>query len=754
MMKRYFLLLFILCLPLLGHTQVQFKLKPDVPVTTTANQLAYPWSGGLNTPQFSSIDLNKDGQPDLFIFDRTARKVYTWLAVQQNGTWKYSYAPEYEVFFPEELNAWVLLRDYNCDGLADIFTSTALGIRVYKQETAPAGQLKFALAADFLSYKSSSGNNINMQLNSSDVPAITDMDGDGDLDIVMAEFSDGYRLEHYRNMQTEQNLGCGALTFIQQSNWWGGITECEGCTNFRFGEECRGTTPHSASITQKAIAAPLHTGHSGSSILLLDTDGDGDKDLVMGGLECENLVFMQNRGDKDNAKMTDFEAFFPNATKPASFPVFPSAYYEDVTFDGIPDLLVAPTSTHDLNNINFEQSVWLYKNIGTADKPVFEFVQDDFLQQLMLDESEGAYPAFADLDGDGDLDMLVGNNVSFRNGIYTSSVSHYENTGTGTAPAFKLITKDYLNLSAKNWLNIRPAFADMNSDGAQDFVVTYFQKEGKSGSHYTSYYPNGAAKNAPVKYEPGYLKPTAITHPDAAGIAFFDADGDGDLDYVLGRKAGSLQLYLNTGNKVNPVYTLSETDFGKLETTSAQSNRYPAITDLDGNERADLLIVDDTGQLQVYLNITTNLTGKFTAQNQLLENALFDAPQATRFGKGLSITAAELGGAGKLYLTIGSINGGIYLLEQTAGFNGSLGTEALTLQAFPNPLHTSKNQQLTVQASEEVSINMYDVTGKKVYASPAISRTHRLPTPTGKGLYLIRGTTAADRQVITKVLIY
>lgn len=362
-MKNAFTLLFILwsATAALAQDSLQFRLRTDVPVVTAAGALSDPWSGGLNTPQFSTIDLNKDGQPDLFIFDRMLQKVYTWLAVQENGAWRYTYAPEYEVFFPEDLTSWVLLRDYDCDGLQDIFTSTPLGIRVFRQEETANGHLKFTLAEEALLY----GNrNINLQMNSADVPAITDMDGDGDLDVLITEFSLGYTLEAYRNLQAEEGLPCGTLKYVQQTNWWGGISECEDCNSFVFNAYCR-------------RAAPQHNAHSGSALLLLDLDADGDKDLLMGGLMCNDLVRMLNQGTPDNAMMRGFDMNFP-AARPASFNIFPAAYYEDVTFDGVPDLLVAPQSTYELDNINLAPSVWLYRNEGATNNPTFDFVQDDF----------------------------------------------------------------------------------------------------------------------------------------------------------------------------------------------------------------------------------------------------------------------------------------------------------------------------------------------------------------------------------------
>ncbi|GAB3823495.1 hypothetical protein GCM10028895_30510 [Pontibacter rugosus] len=271
-----------------------------------------------------------------------------------------------------------MLRDYNCDGLNDIFTSSPLGIRVFKQEEAGQGQLKFSLVTDALRYRNA---RVNMQMNSADVPAITDIDGDGDLDVLLTEFSQGYTMELYRNVQAEQGLPCGTLEFEQQSAWWGTITECDGCNNFKYGEYCN-------TLEAESIAKPMHSGHDGSSMLLLDTDGDGDKELVLGGMQCNDLVIMENQGTKNEALMSGFDPFFP-AVKPADFILYPAAFYEDVTFDGMPDLIVTPQVYRDMWNMDFKRSNWLYQNKGAIDKPEFSFVQEDFLQSKMIDLSEG-----------------------------------------------------------------------------------------------------------------------------------------------------------------------------------------------------------------------------------------------------------------------------------------------------------------------------------------------------------------------------
>ncbi|MCJ8165487.1 T9SS type A sorting domain-containing protein [Pontibacter sp. E15-1] len=744
-MKKYLSLLCLTFCTLAAAVAQQqepfkFRFRHDVPVAAPGKPLSAPWSGGLNTPQFSTIDLNKDGQEDLFIFDRQLQKVYTWLAVQQNGKWQYQYAPAYEVFFPAELESWVLLRDYNCDGLKDIFTSSPLGIKVYRQEAATQGQLQFSLAEEALFYNN---NHINLQMLSVDIPAITDIDNDGDLDVLIAEFSGGYTLELYRNQQAEENLACGTLQFVQQTNWWGRITECTGCNNYLFSAFCR-------------VAAPQHTGHDGSALLLLDMNADGDKDLVMSGVQCNNLVLMENEGTVENAEMTSFLPAFPAAT-PVAFTGFPAAYYEDVTFDGIPDMLVAPQAAQGIvQGVNYENSTWLYRNAGAANQPEFQFIQDDFLQGQMIDVGDGAFPAFADIDADGDLDMLVGNVAAPHGNMYSASLRFYRNTGTSTSPAFAVEDYDYLGLQQANLFNLKPAFADINGDGATDLVLTY--KTAQANSTRISFIPNKATKGQRAQYDFKDVQQLQAISENAAS-ALVDADTDGDLDLLLGKSDGSLLFYRNTGTMAAPVFTEEIASFGDVTQDYARRFLYPATADVDGDGIPDLLTTDESGTLRVYRNIAAALQGDaLTAETEVLENELLGATQATRFGKGQSITTAALGGENTLYLVIGTQGGGLYLLEQVSGNTGALPAPeaALTLAVYPNPADRGAVAVARMDASEPVVLQVYDAIGRQVYRSSGThTRSHTMPLQRLRaGIYIVRATSEDGRHVSGKLMVW
>lgn len=122
--------------------QTNFVRKDSIPVFLNSQQLSCAWTGGMNYAQFSDIDLNQDGIRDLFIFDRTGNKISTFINQGTPNQVAYVPAMQYVPQFPR-MRDWVLLRDYNCDGKVDIFTSRASQIQVYKNISTLATGLQF-----------------------------------------------------------------------------------------------------------------------------------------------------------------------------------------------------------------------------------------------------------------------------------------------------------------------------------------------------------------------------------------------------------------------------------------------------------------------------------------------------------------------------------------------------------------------------------------------------------------------------------
>jgi hypothetical protein len=155
-------------------------------------------SGGINAGQFGKIDLDNDGMEELAIFDRYNNTIRVF-AKKQN---QWQYLPHSPYLFPDDLDGFVLFRDYNRDGLYDIFTSTPFGIKVYQNISSPGVPVRWEIAQDFIRTKTVNGTT-NLQVNITDIPGIADIDSDGDLDIFVYNFATGGFIRFHRNLSEE-----------------------------------------------------------------------------------------------------------------------------------------------------------------------------------------------------------------------------------------------------------------------------------------------------------------------------------------------------------------------------------------------------------------------------------------------------------------------------------------------------------------------------------------------------------------------
>ena len=415
MKKKYFNILFIFILivvfvvnKLPAQKVYDYCFERDFSVTvldSAANPYNFPWVGGMNSCQFSTIDLNFDGIEDLFVFDRSRNKILTFINNGTPNTIDYYYAPGYERLFQQypPLTDWVMLKDFNCDGKKDLIAYSPGGIRIY--ENTSDTTLKFKLLTFSLNSFYYMGYS-NLYLSYVDFPGIADMDYDTDMDIT-AFYILGVRIHYHKNLAMEKFGRCDTLDYKLNRECWGYFTEHENSNILLLNDSfCLSLSPL-PKIPPLPVQEKIEK-HSGSTMLLLDLNGDSLYDLLLGDADYSNLIKVINGGTPDSTHMVSQDINFPSNTRPVDVKYFPVPSYIDIDNDSIYELVVSPFDPQHYLSEN-DNCVWLYENNGVNNNPVFSFVKESFLQEEMIDLGGGAYPVIFDYNNDGLDDLVVSN---------------------------------------------------------------------------------------------------------------------------------------------------------------------------------------------------------------------------------------------------------------------------------------------------------------------------------------------------------
>lgn len=724
-------LLLLLLAPFSLFAQFTYRLDQSIPVSVNEVELKRAWAGGLNSPQVSMMDLDLDGKEDVVIFDKSTAQIRTFRWVNDG----YEYAPQYEALFPSGLSTFVLLRDYDCDGKKDLFTFGQIGILVYQQVAVtgkPFGWKKLSF------YNSTTGlfsevlltkgftSKINLLPGTNDLPDFTDMDGDGDLDVLNMRFVSPGTAEYHRNFSMERYGTCDSLDLERQTSNWGGFLECS-CGKVAFqGQTC-------ADIGGR-------TNHNGGKALLsLDTDGDGDRDLLFNEEACSSLYGMENLGTTAVPVMDNL-SLFPSGA-PVSMPSYPAPYYEDVDHDGKKDLLVGlNVNVRTEPFTDFGSSLWRYRNTGTTGSPVFVLEQFNFLQDGMIEVGDLSAPAVADIDNDGDLDLFVGtflNPVDFRGGI-----TFYRNTGSPQLPYFEKVTDDFANVSYTSIYNVRPQFADLDKNGSLDLLFT-----GTVGGNTRLWYILAAPGSQP-SFEGQNLAYLDVPMGSTENATVVDVDLDGHLDVLVGKSTGALYYYRNTGASTAFVFSLSNDEFLGLGSGTSRQNLAVAVGDLDSDGKDDLLTGDQAGTLEVYSDFRS---GPSTAFHEIV----FDTYSESYFSRNMGGNAKPVVGnvlnVNRPSIIVGNRQGGLHMLHHD---NSIPMSESPQVSLSPNPAFSGGS--LYIFPDRDVTVEIFSLVGARLTEGQAIPANQSTEFPIrglAPGLYLARFTAGSKATAVRFVVL-
>lgn len=350
--------------------------------------------------------------------------------------------------------------------------------------------------------------------------------------------------------------------------------------------------------------------HVGSTSLPLDLDGDGDKDLLLGDVLYPNLLALTNGGALDSAFMVAQDSLFPVYDTSVELQIFPAPFYEDVDDDGRRDLLLGPNYPSLSENVrslwyyhnngtdaaplfhkvqedllqgqmldlgegaypvpfdfngdglmdllvpnygyfaiggSYPSKIAALQNTGTATEPAFTLATDDYMGLSGSGIGNSMYPAFGDLDADGDMDMLIGD--------LQGRLHYYRNDPQGGVAQFVL----------------------------DDPTVT------------------ALVGGTTVLMDVGQF----------ATPQLFDMDDDGQLDLLIGERNGNLNYYRNLGSVPEPRWELVNDSVGGVlvsEWWNVTGYSVPFMYRNSENQR-ELIVGSESGWIHAYDNIDGNING-------------------------------------------------------------------------------------------------------------------------------------------------
>ncbi len=726
---------FLILIPFLAPAQVKlYQHDTGVKVYAYSQEQTLAWCGGFNNPQFTMGDLNHDGLEDLVVFEPW-NSVRTFINHGTAGHPVYKYEPEYALKFPPVYD-FLILADYNCDGIPDLFHQGTTGFEVYRGYYNGLSQLCFAFYKDlFYDNDTYIGVAANAFNNPGDIPSIVDVDGDGDLDFITYDISGG-KINFYKNMRMEMGLPCDSIHIILEDRCWGRV----------YQGFYRAHTLQYSCDESHLHKTPLDGGkrtHSGNTPCLFDWDMDGDYDYLDGSVSFDEMTFLKNGrleyapSGPDSMVMQD--TLWQSGGKQIHLPTFPAAFNIDVDQDGKKDLLIAPNAGGS-NSENYK-CIWYYKNYSTPGSPDWRFQSDSFLTDNTIDLGSSSYPMFFDYDKDGKPDLFVGSAGYYQSGGggLRSRISYYRNTSTPGAPSFTLQTTDFLNINALNFKGAAPAFGDIDGDTIADMVLGHtdgtlsYYKNMASGD---SVVPNWTLQELVLIDENG----DTINVGGQAAPFIYDMDHDGKKDLIIGNILGTIQYYQNVSTVPGTIRLRlinTKLGFAKADSTHVYGiNSTPFIGKIDSSGIEYLLLGSNSGNIYQFTGFQS---GDTTARYTMLDahysyiDSLCNQYNHPSDGHGIydglrtAVTVADINNDGNYYMLVGNNKGGIdlYRLKPYIPVVDHTGVgkvdDRATVLVYPNPASDVLNISWAGTSGPYLEVSFINMAGQVLYSTKVVS---------------------------------
>lgn len=285
-----------------------------------------------------------------------------------------------------------------------------------------------------------------------------------------------------------------------------------------------------------------------------DLDNNGRLDLILGESEgCLHHLEQDSSGSKNFSSISVNFSGINVGTKSA--PTF-----TDLDNDGLLDLIIGRMNG---NISRYEQD-----SVGST---TFSLLSENFNE---IDIGSNATPRFIDLDNDGLLDMIVGEEMG--------TLNHYEQAAISSAN-FYLKTENFNGIDVGHLST--PCFTDLDDDELIDMLVG----EHSGHLHHYEQVSSGSTEFGLISDNFNQIDMGAQTCP-----IFTDLDNDGLLDLMIGDMAGNLSNYEQEASGSVNFFLISHNILPGIDIGLHSA---PSFTDLDNDELWDLIVGENNGTL-------------------------------------------------------------------------------------------------------------------------------------------------------------